>query len=187
MSRKIHINRIISIILLGPAMEIVASYLLDKILLFFPETAAKYSEMIMQMTELTSLTVFYVVVMAPIFEEIIFRLLIMGGINKLLPFIFANIIQALLFGIYHLNVVQGIYAFILGLYIGYIKKIFGNIVYCMLFHMSLNLSGLFVEKILGSQNEILLSMCFVFSTIAVVAIMYKVIKEEENVRLVDCK
>lgn len=179
MSKNINIKKVIYVIILGVTMEIVASFLLEKVLLFFPEMAIKYSQMISEMIELTPLTVFYVVVMAPIFEETIFRFLIMGGVNKLLPFIVANIIQAFLFGLYHMNIVQGIYAFILGLYIGYIKKIFGGIIYCIVFHMSLNLSGLFVDKVFGNQNEAVLLICFIISTAVAAVITYKVKRDDK--------
>ena len=46
----------------------------------------------------------------------------------------ANVIQAMAFGLCHLNVVQGIYAFVLGLAIGYIKEAYGHIKACILFH-----------------------------------------------------
>lgn len=179
MSKIIDLKKIIYVIILGVAMEIVASFLLEKVLVFFPEIAIKYSQMISEMTVLSVSTVFFVVVMAPIFEETIFRFLIMGGVNKLLPFIAANIIQAFLFGLYHMNLVQGIYAFILGLYIGYIKKIFGGIIYCIVFHMSLNLSGLFVDKVFGNQSELIILICFIISAAIAAIITYNVKREEK--------
>jgi hypothetical protein len=37
-----------------------------------------------------------------------------------MPFWVANILQAVLFGIYHMNPLQGIYAFFIGLFLGYV-------------------------------------------------------------------
>ena len=60
-------------------------------------------------------------VLPPLVEETIFRGLIMqylrrGGAS----FIVANLIQAVLFGFFHMNIVQGIYTAIFGFLLGYL-------------------------------------------------------------------
>ena len=53
----------------------------------------------------------------------------------------ANIIQAALFGIMHGNLVQGAYAFALGLILGYVYHKYQSLVIPILFHMSFNIFG----------------------------------------------
>lgn len=144
-SKKI-IN-IISVIVFGFIMEIVASGVLQLVLQLFPETSRKYSELISQMVDMTPQTILIIVVVSPIIEELIFRGAVLSIANKITPFYIANIIQALLFGVYHGNIVQGVYAFLLGLLIGYLKRKYGKLIYTILFHMSLNLAGVYLDKL----------------------------------------
>lgn len=145
LSKKI-VN-VLSVIALGFMMEIVASVILETVLQFFPETSREYSEMVSQMIEPTLQMILLVVVVSPIIEELIFRGAVLSIAKKITPFYVANIIQALLFGIYHGNIVQGIYAFLLGLLIGCLKKRYGKLIYTILFHMSLNLTGVYLDKL----------------------------------------
>lgn len=56
-----------------------------------------------------------------------------------------NCIQALAFGIIHGNLVQGTYAFFLGLVLGYVYQKYHNIWMCMLLHAVINLSSQFAD------------------------------------------
>ena len=61
------------------------------------------------------LTLGYAVLIGPVSEEMIFRGAIFDRVYTVFPFWKANIIQAVLFGVYHMNIVQGLYAFCLGI------------------------------------------------------------------------
>ena len=86
------------------------------------------------------------VLIAPFGEELIFRGVIyhyacnlvgtMPGRRK--AFYIANTIQALAFGIFHGNLIQGTYAFLLGLALGYLRERFGSIWASILAHMLIN-------------------------------------------------
>lgn len=70
----------------------------------------------------------YILLIAPIFEEIFFRGIIFGGLRqKGHGFIFAAIVSALLFGLMHMNVAQGVNAFFLGLLAAYVYHQTGNL------------------------------------------------------------
>ena len=56
----------------------------------------------------------YTIILAPVGEELVFRGLTYRFARKALPFWGANILQAALFGVMHLNLFQGLYAFFLG-------------------------------------------------------------------------
>ncbi len=92
------------------------------------------------------------VVMAPLGEELIFRGVafhyarkaVAGMKNPKAAFWIANCMQALLFGIYHLNLVQGIYAFAIGLALGYLCQRYRSVIPGMLAHLVFNgMSALF--------------------------------------------
>lgn len=86
------------------------------------------------------------VLIAPFGEELIFRgvtyhyasRLTEGLQSRRKAFYIANTIQALAFGIFHGNLVQGTYAFLLGLVLGYLRERFGSIWASILAHMLIN-------------------------------------------------
>lgn len=86
------------------------------------------------------------VILAPLGEELIFRGVVFhyarravsGMGNAKAEFWIANIFQALLFGIYHMNLVQGIYAFFIGLALGYLCQRYRSVIPGMLAHLVFN-------------------------------------------------
>jgi membrane protease YdiL (CAAX protease family) len=50
----------------------------------------------------------------------------------------ANILQAVLFGIYHMNLIQGVYAFVLGIILGFTAEYFHSIWAAILLHACVN-------------------------------------------------
>ena len=79
--------------------------------------------------------------LAPVGEECFYRGIILRKAEKAFTFVMANIIQAALFGIMHGNLVQGAYAFALGLILGYVYHKYQSLVIPILFHMSFNIFG----------------------------------------------
>ncbi|MDE5893245.1 MAG: CPBP family intramembrane metalloprotease [Acetatifactor sp.] len=86
------------------------------------------------------------VILAPLGEELIFRGVafyyarkaVSGMKNPRAAFWIANCIQALLFGIYHMNLVQGVYAFFIGLALGYLCQKYRSLIPGMLTHLVFN-------------------------------------------------
>ncbi|MDF2611817.1 MAG: amino terminal protease family [Lachnospiraceae bacterium] len=64
-----------------------------------------------------------------------------------MPFVAANVMQALLFGIFHFNLIQGIYGFVIGLFLGLIYKKTKSILGAIILHMVVNLSGILLGGI----------------------------------------
>jgi membrane protease YdiL (CAAX protease family) len=87
------------------------------------------------------LTFISTIILAPISEELIFRGVIMKKARHAFPFAVANVMQALLFGVLHGNIIQGTYAFVLGLSLGYVTYKFESILPAILIHCMLNLLG----------------------------------------------
>lgn len=99
------------------------------------------------------------VVLAPIGEEILCRGIILHYAKKAFPrFFMANILQAFLFGCVHGNLIQGIYAFSIGLVLGYLAERYHSLLPCMLLHFVVNFTSTFVaEKMFFWMPDVLLS------------------------------
>lgn len=88
-----------------------------------------------------------IVLCAPIFEELLFRKAIISRISKYGDSV-AIIFSALIFGLFHGNLLQGGYAFILGIFFGYVFIKTGKVIYCIIMHMFVNFMGSFVGPLL---------------------------------------
>lgn len=166
---------------MGLLTQIVAAFILTFILGYLPSAQQSYSESLAPLLEITSTVIFATVFFAPIAEEIVFRFMILEGVGKFLPFFVANIIQAGLFGLYHRQLVQGIYAFIIGLFIGYLKKINGNFFYGILYHMALNALGLFIDVLIPESTPVVIKgIVFVVSAIGLILLTIRLKKYEDR-------
>lgn len=103
------------------------------------------------------LGVLYVVLIGPVYEEIVFRGFILGGLlRRGYGFFTAAVVSSALFGLLHLNVAQGINAFFVGLLAATLYYWTGNLKYAITLHMVNNifvsLSGAVVEKIIEKAS-----------------------------------
>lgn len=117
-----------------------------------------YQESMDKITEGKSflMLVFWMGIIAPIVEEIIFRWLIYLRLRDYLRVTGAAAISALIFGIYHGNVIQAVYASLLGVAFAYILEASGNLWSCVLLHIGANIWSLILseygERILKFEN-----------------------------------
>lgn len=134
---------ITSVIVIIPGAQFFASYIISGVTLIRPDWLEQYEQLfdLSGGSELTFTMFIYAVILAPICEELIFRGVTLRCARKALPFWLANIMQAALFGIFHLNWIQGIYAFALGIVLGYFCEKGGSIYYSMGLHFLFNLWG----------------------------------------------
>lgn len=84
------------------------------------------------------LPILYMVILGPIGEELAFRGISQGYAGRVMPFWAANILQALLFGLLHANLVQGAYCFLLGLLQGCFCRWGGGVRYAIPMHILFN-------------------------------------------------
>lgn len=71
----------------------------------------------------------------------------MGYAKRYMPPAFAILFQGVLFGLYHGNIVQGIYACILGCLLGFVAYKANSLLASMILHFSINLSVLFIPSV----------------------------------------
>lgn len=147
------------VVVLAVALNYGINYLLELVYKLAPELMENY----IKLMESTGLGInawanTAAVILAPIGEELIFRGVIfhyarkaVGGMKSpRTAFWIANSIQALLFGIYHLNPIQGLYAFFIGLVLGYLCQKYRSVIPGMLAHLVFNGISALLSEVLYS-------------------------------------
>lgn len=115
----------------------------------------------------TPLAIVATVLLAPIGEELVCRGLTLYYAEKSLPWFWAaNVLQALLFAVMHLSFVQGSYAFLGGLMLGYVTKRFHSLIPAMVIHFVLNVFGSFVLDKVFVYIPGTLAACVILAAVA---------------------
>ena len=144
------------LLLMMVGLQIGIQYLYSLVEFYVPEIFESYNQL-MDMGQYGTvgylIMLLYGILVAPIHEELLNRGVTMHYACKALPFWAANILQAALFGILHMNLVQGSYAFIVGLVLGYIYRASGNLKVPILLHMAFNLFGSLIPLMPLSTDE----------------------------------
>ena len=154
-------------------LTVLSSLLSKKIIL------ADYSKQSFEVNELLKFLVFY-----PIGEELLLRGLILQFLKKKTKY--ANLIQAVIFGILHLNPIKFIYTTISGIFFGNVRLRPNPIWWIILLHSTFNLVSIFlykpfmiiVEKIFYLQNMPIITLIIVF--IPPLFIFYYTLKQLKN-------
>lgn len=87
------------------------------------------------------LLIFFVGILAPCCEEIVFRGAIFSGYKKEGNVFKAILASGLLFGLLHMNVNQASYALVIGILLGFLVQATGSIFSSILFHVLVNSSN----------------------------------------------
>lgn len=178
---RIKIKKIIMCSLMGVFAEVFAGIILGFILEAVPGAAEGYSADIAPLVENAAFVIIRVAVLAPAVEELIFRLLMQTFLRRRFPFFAANIIQAALFGIYHMKLIQGIYAFLLGLLLGLLKEETGMISACIGFHVAFNITGLLIDDLMPDNIPPVIQAVMMIISLAVCVILLLRIRTDKPV------
>lgn len=87
-------------------------------------------------------------ILGPIFEEILFRGLIFGELRKITKVRIALVIQAVLFGAMHYDVIQSSYAIVIGILLGFVYYRSNSIIAPMIVHIAINSSSVILTQAL---------------------------------------
>ena len=172
-----------AVILLGIVLQISGAYLVNAFCVGIPMLGDAvpayvlrqieiYNSVITDLSSMEPRMITYVIFAAPMIEEIVFRVLFFLIFLKFVPFWAANLLQSILFGIYHGGLVQGSYCFLMGLVIGAVfyytkvgmkESLIANLdafIFGLLLHMVINAAGLYLAPLLPC--DISLDMqCFI--------------------------
>ncbi len=100
------------------------------------------------LTVYSMMTLFVIIgLITPIFEELFFRGLILSRLHLGFGPIFAVVISSILFSVSHLNIIQGIYVFPVGLLAGYLVIKTGSIQSSIWLHVVYNMVNIYLAKI----------------------------------------
>ncbi|MBQ8923986.1 MAG: CPBP family intramembrane metalloprotease [Lachnospiraceae bacterium] len=181
---------IIPLIIAGMAAQVLVDSILALIRPIFETSFNEYDKLISNVTGASASWLMYlsVFLLAPIAEEILFRGLILSYGKKCMPIYAAVILQAFLFGLYHGNIIQGTYAFILGTLLGYIASKTGTLFAGICFHIALNTSIAFVPAVLfESDFSCIISgaISFIILIIGIVVMNYMYKKKADKVNQAD--
>ena len=149
-------HTIASIIFLAVGLQYITTLVVNIIALLRPECMVQYSSLMETAgyDDASAILIIYSVILAPIAEEIIFRGLIFRYARHAIPFWAANIWQALLFGVFHMNLVQGVYAFTIGLFLGWVCHRGRGIKYSIPIHIIFNILGCFYSELISFTTAI---------------------------------
>lgn len=156
--KNINVKAVILAVAGGLILCFLANSMVGVEMYIIPNTFQKYVDMMEAAGMGTdTLTIIAAILLAPIGEELICRGLTIYYAKKAFSkFFLVNILQALLFAVMHGNVIQGSYAFVLGLFLGYLAERFHSLLPCMLLHFVLNFSStFFIDKIFTAIPEAL--------------------------------
>lgn len=125
---------------LAPGLYAVVITLLG----FLPEEwLSAYNEASAALNDTSIWALLATVIAAPLAEEVIFRGLIQSRLNRVMPGWLAVVVSALLFGLCHGQAVWMAYAFLLGLFFGWIALRSKSILPTVVAHMIFNAIGHF--------------------------------------------
>lgn len=163
---------LVALALIGIGAQFFVSATLGLVEMLAPEMIAEYAELM----EDTSTGVFVLIaaisttILAPLNEELVCRgVMLEYAMRAVSPwwderdrarrhavsaraFWVANILQALAFGVLHMNLIQGGYAFALGVAQGWVFWRTGKLRYAILLHFALNASSYLVEPLAPFVN-----------------------------------
>lgn len=89
-------------------------------------------------------------IITPVCEELIFRGMMYKRMRKVMPALRAAVMISLFFAMFHVNLIQGLYAFLTGMLICYVYERYQNFLAPVLFHVAANLLS-----VIGTETEVL--------------------------------
>ena len=99
------------------------------------------------------LQVLVVVILAPIFEELIFRKFLLDRVSRYGE-VSAMLLSGFMFGLFHGNLVQFMYASMLGFFFAFIYMRTGRIIYTMILHAIVNGTSTFMTIIMFGDLDL---------------------------------
>lgn len=147
-------------LMMGIGCQLFVSGMLTLIRPLFEKLFSYYDETISSLFIADTIIVgVYVIILAPIIEELMLRGILLNRLRHGVSFTVANLIQATVFGIYHWDIIQGLYAFGIGLLLGYVYEKTRTLLAPIIVHVLINGSGFLVQFLkLGQYIPIVIAI-----------------------------
>ena len=136
------------------------------------------------------LVVIFVCIFPGIFEELIFRKLIIDKTRQFSTF-GAVVFSGLTFGLFHGNFEQFFYATLIGIFFGYIYAKTGRIIYTIILHILINFFGSVVGLLIEDNTALMSIYGVVLLAIIIIGIIaliiefvdnFKMLREDESIK-----
>ena len=134
---------LLTLIPAGYLMQFLITHLMRVLSSSFPEFMKDYNSNVGSLIngDVSIIMILTVTLISPIAEEIIFRGLTQKYAEKAIGALPAVFFQAALFGVYHMNLVQGIAAAVFGIIFGFMAKKTRSLIPSIILHAVFNLSA----------------------------------------------
>lgn len=176
---KMNIKDIMYITLFGIGLSVIVLILSGILTKLIPSYTNVQKQLEYTRNSISQL--FIIIILIPIYEEIIFRRVIFGYLKENYNIICAIIIQALVFGIAHGNIVQGIYTFILGVALAFVYMYCNSLWASIILHIIFNLFGILIVPNLVSINPIMEYVIIIFGIVCLVISILKIMKNRGQI------
>lgn len=122
----------------------------------------------------------------PILEELVFRGIVYNNLKEITNITNATILTGLIFGIFHGNIIQFIYAFLFNIILTKVYDKDNNIFSPIIVHISANSIVTLTMFIINKLNIYLGLISFIIFLIIFIIIMHKYIRLEQNKNVNNC-
>ena len=175
---RIHFGTVILLLLSGAALALLGNILVTVIMEFMPPSWN--TDVLAEAEEGQSLwsLILWVGIAAPVAEEMVFRWLIYLRLRDHWRTGAAVLLSAVFFGAYHMNVPQGIYAGVLGIFFAYYLEMTGNIWTSVLLHVGANVTSLMMQEAgahIGTDDQTLMLYGAVILMLSAVSLVYLIV------------
>lgn len=176
---KIQFKSIPFLTVLGFTLNMLVSLVISVIP--FPESwVESYIESTASITEAgLIITLITTLICAPIVEEITFRGLIYSRLSSGMPMFAAMLISSWIFGVAHGNIIQMLYAALLGYIICYIRIKYNSLSAAILVHFGFNLFSVVSEAFAGIDDKSYTVMMVAGAVVAII-LLGQVIKNNDR-------
>ena len=163
---KFKLNKFFYSFMLYVATYILANVVISIVNRLFPNIATQYSvyESFFNFENIW-LSILVMALLPAVFEEVLFRGVIFNSFNQTYGKTIGVLISALIFGIYHMNWIQGVFAFILGLMLAYVYIKSGSLYVPIILHFINNLIAVLVSHI-EELNFVIPTACVIYLVIS---------------------
>lgn len=157
---KLPLSQIPILILFGFSLNMLVSFIIG--IIPFPESwIESYAESTAVISEAgIAITLITTLICAPIVEEVTFRGLIYSRLAKGMPMFAAMLLSAWIFGVAHGNIIQMLYASLIGYIICYIRIKYNSLTASILVHFGFNLFSVAMSFI-GETDQFILGLIMI--------------------------
>ena len=180
---KLLTMKAVYLIIAGYSAQLMVDGILTLLEPYFKNQFESYGNMVESVMGANSSWVmfFAVIIIAPIGEELLFRGLIQHyGFKNFAP-VLAIGLQGLVFGLYHGNIIQGTYAFFMGIVLGFVAYKLGSILYSIVLHISVNASFTIVPVALYETTPKTV-VTTIISGILLIGMIWMAVRKRENIK-----